>query len=457
MLRGRYLKSRSRRFRSRQRGFVLPLVMGMGLLMLLVAVTMTFRSQTQNTTAAAQKASERSIAIAEVGVSRMQDFFSRNRGLLRQNFPWAGASGRPLDNLGCTSANATYTEANSLNGAVGVDGGQFQLVSYAAPTSVPGTGTLVLRGDATVGGEVKSQTQLQVKIPISRAVVPAANPPELWAENFTFPASGTQITSNASHQIVEAKCGTLSSLVGAGNRIAAGQVTSSPTRPLPPPLNLPSGTIDLGSYTAPANATTIFPRAADVALHPSGNGSVPNEYVYRAASITVTSTGAIVVPAGSKVTFYVNNNITTTVGTGTGNRRPKIGHDCTDSNSDGISDGATIVSGCSAGDLKIIGMNATAGTFTIANNNNTTPTTTTEAVIIAPNYTVNVGQSSFTTRFKGMIWARTIDTTQGTTTVEPASVAWTTLQPTLPPINPPGSVLPLSMDSFSNWERVNVS
>lgn len=469
MRRGKYSKYQSRRFWFRQRGFVLPLVMGMGLLMLLVAVTMTFRSQTQNTTASAQKASERSIAVAEVGLARMQDFFSRNRGLLRQTFDstvstpvlWAGASGRFLDNLGCTSSNATYSEAQAFNNPVSVDGGQFQLVSYTAPGTVPGTGTLTLRGDATVGGEVKSQTQLRVRIPVSRAVVPAANPPELWAENFTFPASGTQITSNASHQIIEAKCGTLSSLVGAGNRIAAGQVVSSPTRTLPPPLTLgspiPPNIIDLGSYTAPASATTIFPRAVDVALYPSGNGSVPNEYVYRAASITINATGSIVIPAGKKVTFYISNSFTSTAPASASDRRAKLGHDCTDSNEDGISDGTSIINGCLPSDVKIFGMNTgTTQSITIANNNNVTPTTTTEAVIIAPNYAVNIGQTSHTTRFKGMIWARNINLSLGTPIVEPASVAWTTLQPTLPPISPPGSVLPLSMDSFSNWERVNI-
>ncbi len=460
--------SRYRRYKGRNRGFVIPLVMGMGLLMLLVAVTMMLRSQTQVTTASAQKASERSIAIAETGLERVRDYLSRNRGLLNQNFDpsaatplkWAGDSSSFLDQRFCNGSHPEYQEADAFNEPIEVEGGRYQVVSYLPTPSSEGCSAtnrcLTIKGEALDGNEVRSATQIRAHVPVSRNVVPASTPPVLWAENYTWPGTGTQVLSTASHEIVEAKCGTIGSLVGSGNRIAAGTVISSPTRPLPPPLSLPSGAINLGSYSAPTNATTIFPRAADIALYPSGNGSVPNEYVYRAASITVTSTGAIVVPAGSKVTFFIDNNISTTVGTGSGNRRPKIGHDCTDANNDGISDGTTIINGCSPGDLKLIGMNTTSGTFAIANNNNSTPSTTTEAVIIAPNYTVTIGQASFTTRFKGVIWSRNINLSQGTTTIEPVNVPWSVLQPTVPPLSPPGSVLPLSMDSIRKLERVSV-
>ncbi|MDS3860417.1 hypothetical protein RIF25_06300 [Thermosynechococcaceae cyanobacterium BACA0444] len=458
MWRGRYSKSRLRRFRFRQRGFVLPLVMGMGLLMLLVAVTMTFRSQTQNTTASAQKASERSIAVAEVGLARMQDFFSRHRGLLRQNFPWAGATGLPLDALGCNSSNSAYAEANSLNSIVGVDGGQFQLVSYTAPTSVPGTGTLALRGDTTVGSEVKSQTQLRVSIPVSRSVVPASSPPELWAENYTFPGSGTQVLSTSGHRIIEAKCGTLSSSVGVGNRIAAGTVVSNPTQTLPTPLATPPGAYDLGNLTGSPAVVTRLPRAGDTVNGTNG------EYIYQASINYYTDPGSsrLIVTPGQKVTLYLTGNLRSLLSLGGGSTtRIKIGHDCTDTDSppDGMSNGSTIVTGCVPENFKIIGTSSTneisfASRHTVGGGTNLQ--TTTEAVIIAPNATVTLGQNLYTTRFKGMIWAKTIDLSQGTTTVEPASVAWTILQPTLPPISPPGSVLPLSMDTFSKWERVNV-
>ncbi|WP_216594162.1 hypothetical protein [Synechococcus sp. PCC 6312] len=440
----------------------MPLVLGMGLLMLLVAVTMTFRSQTQNTTASAQKASERSIAVAEVGLARMQDFFSRNRGLLRQNYPWAGASGRPLDSLGCTSANNTYTEANSFNNLVSVDGGQFQVVSYAAPGTVPGTGILTLQGDATVGSEVKAKTQLRANIPISRSVVPSSTTPVLWAENYTFSGSGTQVNTTSADRIIEAKCGTLSSSVGTGNRIAAGQVTSSPTQTLPTPLTAPASVIALGNVNS---GVTILPRATDISSYPTGNGSVAGEYVYTANVNLPTGTSQVIVTPGRKVTIYLSggaaNLLTALSAGGSSTTRVKIGHDCTDTDSpaDGMSNGSTVVTGCTASNFKIIGTTNTdtitlASRHTVGGSSNLQ--TTTEAIIIAPNATVTIGQSNYTTRFKGMIWAKTIDLSQGTSTFEPSSVAWTTLQPTLPPISPPGSVLPLSMDTFSKWERVAI-
>lgn len=449
----------------RQAGFTLPLVVGMGLVMMLIGVTMMLRSQTQNTTASAQRASEQSVAIAEIGVTRLQDFFSRHRGLLRENFDpyntnpanrkyWAENSG-VLDEIGCTSPHPAYTEAAAFNNPVPVEGGQFRVIRYQAPSTIPGTGTLTLDGEALMGSEVRSRTRLELGIPVSRSIVPSMATPELWAQDYTFPGAGTQVLSTATTQIVEAKCGNLGTLVGGA--IAAGQVTSSPTLSLPSPLAspIPAGDpYDLGLINTASGVTTILPRPTDT---PNGlNG----EYVYRGAiTLTTTGTSRVIVKPGEQVTLYLSGNLRTLLSAGGGSTtRVKIGHDCTDTDDppNGMSNGSTVVTGCSPSNFRIIGTSATTE-ISFASRHTAGAPTTTEAVIIAPNALVRIGQANYTTQFKGMIWAREINLSQGTTTVEPVPVGWTTLQPTLPPLNPPGSVLTLGMDSISNWERKAVT
>ncbi|WP_277867450.1 hypothetical protein [Candidatus Synechococcus calcipolaris] len=442
-------------------GFTLPLVVGMGLVMMLIGVTMMLRSQTQTTTASAQRASEQSVAIAEVGLTRIQDFFTRNRAFLREDIHpegsvyWAGESGAYLDDLGCNNSHPTYVEAEAFNESVPAQGGQFRIIRYQAPGSIPGTGTLTLQGETLMGNQVRSSTRLELGIPVSRSIVPSMATPELWAQDYTFPGAGTQVLSTASTQIVEAKCGNLGTLVGGA--IADGQVTSNPALSLPSPLAspIPAGDpYDLGLINTASGVTTILPRPADT---PNGlNG----EYIYRGRiTLTTTGTSRVIVKPGERVTLYLSGDLRTALSAGgSSTTRVKIGHDCTDTSDppDGMSNGATVVTGCSPSNFKIIGTSAT-NEISFASRHTAGLPTTTEAVIIAPNALVRLGQANYTTRFKGMIWAREIDLSQGTTTVEPVPVAWTTLQPTLPPLNPPGSVLPLGMDSISKWERKAVT
>uniref|UniRef100_B8HSW5 Type 4 fimbrial biogenesis protein PilX N-terminal domain-containing protein n=1 Tax=Cyanothece sp. (strain PCC 7425 / ATCC 29141) TaxID=395961 RepID=B8HSW5_CYAP4 len=450
-MRRRQRYSRLHRF-SRNQGFTLPLIMGLGLLMVMIAVTLLLRTQTQQATSSSQKASEQSIAVAEIGLTRIQEFLSLNRVLTNQDNITATTSWSSyLQGLGCSSSNLAtpYLPDATVNTA----GGQFKVVTYTKPSSIPGSGTLFIDGVALQGTETRSTTRLRTRITVSRNIRPATNPPELWAQDFTFPASGTQINGTSTTQIVEAKCGTIASLVGTGNRISAGNAVSDPMRALPNSLTTPSTFYDLGAVNA---GVTILPRAGDTVNGPNG------EYVYRASSVNLPagSTQLIVTP-GMKVNLYLSGNLLGALSAGgASTTRVKIGHDCTDTDStpDGMSNGSTIVAGCTASNFKIFGIStATSPTISFASRHTAglpvTGQTTTEAVIIAPNYTVTVGQNLYTTQFKGIIWAREINLSQGTTTVTPVPATWDELQQPVIPLSPPGSLYPLSISGISAWER----
>lgn len=418
--------------------------------MIMIAVTLLLRTQTQQATSSSQKASESSIAIAEIGLTRIQEFLSLNRALSNQDNVTGTTWSTYLTGLGC-SAPTGFPYA--LDTAESAPQGQFKILRYSKPTAIPGDGTLFIEGATVQGIQTTSTTRLRSKISVSRSIRPSTAPPEIWARNFTFPASGTQIVGTGGTQIVEAKCGTIASLVGTGNRISAGNAVSDPMRALPDPLTTPSTFYDLGAVNS---GVTILPRAGDTVNGPNG------EYVYRASSINLPagSTQLIVRP-GMKVNLYLSGNLLGALSAGgASTTRVKIGHDCTDTDStpDGMSNGTTIVTGCTASNFKIFGLSTgSTPTITFASRHTAgtpvTNQTTTEAVIIAPNYTVTIGQSLYTTQFKGMIWAKDIVLDQGTTTITPVAATWNELQQPVIPLSPPGSLYPLSISGISAWER----
>jgi hypothetical protein len=245
------------------RGFVLPMVVGLGLLMLLIAIALLIRTQTQQVTASAQRSSESSVAIAELGVARVQNFFGQYRGLALEPFPWSGNSSSVLDRRSCTSTSyPVVTAANAFNNeiAAGDNQGQFNIVSYTPPTSLPGNGTLVLRGDTRRGTEINASTQLQVRIPISREVLPAENAPMVWARVIDFGGTGVQVTGSATYPIIKFGCqGSMLAALG-GSRISTGsQTQDDPAKSLPvTPLSaiaVPSDAIPLPSPIGAGNLT----------------------------------------------------------------------------------------------------------------------------------------------------------------------------------------------------------
>ncbi|PZD72974.1 hypothetical protein C1752_02695 [Acaryochloris thomasi RCC1774] len=161
-------------------GFALPVAIGVGLIMLLLGVTMVVRSQNDQVNASAQKATAKSLAAAESGVSKVQTFLNRHRTLAM--YPDRGsASWNNLGSINICPGNVNTAELAALlstgsdwpnvdpseSGAQPLNG-EFRVVDYVYDTpGTPGSnGTLTVQGRVNAGEPGESISQVQVVLPI---------------------------------------------------------------------------------------------------------------------------------------------------------------------------------------------------------------------------------------------------------------------------------------------------
>lgn len=71
------------RHRSSEQGFAIPIAMGLGLVMILIGAMMIMRSQGDQVTASAQKSTAQSLSVAEIGITRVQDFLNKYRYFIK--------------------------------------------------------------------------------------------------------------------------------------------------------------------------------------------------------------------------------------------------------------------------------------------------------------------------------------------------------------------------------------
>jgi hypothetical protein len=389
--------------RFNDQGFAMPIAIGLGLIMILIGATMIVRSQGDEVTASAQKGTAQSLSVTETGITRVQAFLNKNRGFASQSYPWTSY----LANLAnsCTSGTL-YDEAAAFNNWISVASGtgQFKVISYI-PTATEGV--LVLEGQALQGSNVKSTTRLQVKIPLDRSAIPSFSPPGAWAQNFGL--GNNSITGD----VVDASCppGSISS----GERAQiTGNVLSDPSLALPPALSAPSGAIALATIAS----DTTLPRASDTA-------NADGVYVYRVASasnksINLSGNDKLIIKPGQKVALYLDGNIDTSGG------GVKIGHNCYDTSNppDGVSDGATQVSGCVPTNFQIFGGTNTTSILLGGSN-------TIDAFIFAPN-AVDSGVNG-SAQIRGSVWLKEWDAANGNHTVIVQTASWNNIPPILRP------------------------
>jgi hypothetical protein len=174
-------------------GFALPIAIGVGLIMLLLGVTMVVRSQNDQVNASAQKATAKSLAAAESGVSKVQTFLNHTRTLAM--YPDAGPNSwvnRNALNICPGDVDAAELDALFPDGAGNwpdVDpnesspqplNGEFRVVNYVYNGTLgqPGSnGSLTVQGRVNAGEPSESIAQVQVKIPIQ----PVNQVAVLWA------------------------------------------------------------------------------------------------------------------------------------------------------------------------------------------------------------------------------------------------------------------------------------
>ncbi len=209
-----------------ERGFVLPVAVGLGLIMILVGVTMITRSHQSRVTATAQKATAKSLAAAETGITHYQALINNNRMLAtycanppitpppspptpdpeascRTGMTWATLCDgvTPVSSLVDQIRNAArnsnsdwHSEDSDPWQTINGDSkkGEYRLVEYiyepadpTKPHSSPGRGKLTVEGRANQEAGT-SFTKLSVDIPVMDS---PSQPPGLWLQDVSSPPS----------------------------------------------------------------------------------------------------------------------------------------------------------------------------------------------------------------------------------------------------------------------------
>ncbi len=422
--------------RSGEQGFAIPIAVGLGLIMILIATTLVIRSQGDQVSASAQKSTAQSLSVTETGITRVQAFLNKHRGLANKPYPWTTYLASRNASGTCTT-DTLYTDAVPFDDwtIVGTGNDRFKVISYT-PNS---TGSiLVLEGQSRQGTNVKSTSRLQVNIPFDRSRIPSFNPPGAWAENFVL--GNNQITGN----VVDAGCppGTLDADETANITDNGGTVTTDSSLTLPPALPVPTVcTVGL-VYPTTCGAMSLPTIDDDLSLPRtvSPNIDVPNvnnEYVYYVAkngsnkSIELSGSEKLIITPGTKVKLYVEGNIDT------GGGGVKVGHNCYDSptSPDGEPDGTTLVAGCEPTNFQILG--GTATTSVVFGGSNTV-----DAFIFAPNAVASGVNGS--AQIRGSIWLKEWDGASANHNVISQTGSWN---------NIPSSLWPPRIAPLGSWER----
>jgi hypothetical protein len=416
--------------RSSEQGFAIPIAVGLGLVMLLVGMTMIIRSQGDRVTASAQKGTAQSLSVAETGITYVQAFLIKNRGLISKPYKWTDY----LDSLSgnCTSL-ALYAEAKAFNNwiTVGSGTGQFKVISYIPTTQ---EGILLVEGQALQNSNIKSTTRLQVRIPFDQTTMPPFNAPGAWAEGYGL--GNNQIVGS----VIDSGCPPGSLNPSELSQIS-GNVTNNPGLTLPPVQPVPPvctvGQLypaNCGAMPLPAIESNLtLPRNIDVS---NTNG----EYIYYVAksgnnSINLSGNNKLVIKPGKKVTLYLQGNINTQ-GSGV-----KIGHNCYDSSNppDGEPDGTTPVPDeCTPTNFRIYG--GTDTTSIVFGGSNTV-----DAFISAPN-AINSGVDG-SAQIRGSVWLKEWDAANGNHIVIKQAGGWNNI-PTL--------LWPPQLTPITSWQRREV-
>jgi Tfp pilus assembly protein PilX len=288
-------------------GFAIPIALGFGLIMILLATTSVIRSQNDNISAINKRSTARSLAAAETGISRVQDFLNRNRSASAAQ----ACAAAPATYGACPDASptvswdvpttipnlcsATYTTADAALvdnnnwqnvSSTDADQGQFRISSYTT------AGVLTVEGRANVGASGEAKSKVQVTLPITYSTSdPVAS---LWVKGTSSPITGTpQIDSS----VVINSCSAASSLV---TQPTSGTEFSKTDQSMPlPPASAP-GTVNTLADILVAVPTKELPRATD---QPMSTGS--DIYNYNVASLN----GSFKVTPGKKVRLWVTGNI----------------------------------------------------------------------------------------------------------------------------------------------------
>ncbi|MEM8777735.1 MAG: hypothetical protein AAGF26_02450 [Cyanobacteria bacterium P01_G01_bin.49] len=213
-----YLSRRS------NKGFMLVLAGAIGIVMAVTAGAMLLNSSSKSEQVIAQKATFQGKSVGEVAVARIQFLLSEypvlaqnnsadwakvdnNTTTIGQEFEETIASSCDSSDLDETKKTAIKTQIKSYSNSKWQNldennkaQGQFKLLSYQAPSSIPGLGTLTVQGKANTENKSKeSPTQLVVKIPVRNNTLNDGDVPGLWIQEGDTEKSGGNQNLFAAH------------------------------------------------------------------------------------------------------------------------------------------------------------------------------------------------------------------------------------------------------------------
>jgi Tfp pilus assembly protein PilX len=218
-------------------GFAIPIALGFGLIMILLATTSLIRSQNDNISAINKRSTARSLAAAETGVARIQDFLNRNREAATAQF----CAAAPTTYGNCPDSGTTvswnvranipncpnaFSTANP-NDVTLISGNNWQNVSTSTPAdasqgefrivSYTTGGVLTVEGRANVGTSGEAKSKVAATLPVtyptdgwvaalwakgtitgpltvnSNVVINETIPCGTTVPSITFPVSGTKL------------------------------------------------------------------------------------------------------------------------------------------------------------------------------------------------------------------------------------------------------------------------
>ena len=300
--------------RSKHQGFALPITLGLGLIMILIASTMIARSQGDQVTASAQKATNQSLSVAEIGITRYQSLINNNRLIAiypRTGDPsapsWVNASSiKKINN--CPGVGASQVIDAATQNWRDVDSndsskGQYRLVEYVYNHNqkgvVLGTGTLTVEGRTNQANTGSTSTsKLTVNIPVVNEAIntPVAG---LWLKDVTQNMGSNTIKGNILVDACSLPSGVSNSNVTTGYKSIANPNNSFPDAPGLPTFNL--NTIPVNSMSTRIWNQTL-PKVGDLA---QADGS----YHYLIQGDLSQDGGANITISNAKIVFYVQGNI----------------------------------------------------------------------------------------------------------------------------------------------------
>ena len=309
-----------------QAGFAMPLAVGMGLVMIIVVASTIGRSQSDRATTNSQRETNRSLSVAEAGVTRFQSFLDRHQFLATKNLPdWSNTLDfLPSDRAGCRLINLTsardraglFTNHSWIDlDATDRRKGRYRIVNYQYQN---GVGKLTVAGeiDNYTSTQTKSKNTLTVTIPIGSEAANIA-PPALWANTFNLNPNQKitgQIRAVACPQLpnidLDGITGVDASNIAPISGVPSGEIVADPFTPMPPPRTAPINAIYLPAITS----SIILPRPSSIDM-PDAN----NEYHYLVDLDNPTSNHSIKlqdidrielnITPGQKVNLYLKGNI----------------------------------------------------------------------------------------------------------------------------------------------------